>query len=297
MDDITIILVNWFSADYIDALIHNLCTHSAAPERLQFLILDNTNGQDTALRALNDKYPNLDIRPVSPSPLKSSKAHAFALNYAMSVLATRYGLVCDPDIHVFRPRWDAFLIDLLRSTDAVAAGAPYPEWKTGKYHDFPSPPFCFFDTQKLKNLCTDWSPFSPTPIGFMWKFLVRQVGRLGLVVSRHTYQKYHILRRYSAWAERTLGVFAPDTGWKIARAAREKGARSIVFDAIMPDNPVLKKQARAEIFIELACHYELFFFDNEPFVVHKYGSQGLLWKTRYSNDRAFWENRIHLAQE
>lgn len=297
MPKITITLVSWYSFKYIEKLIRNLNSKAAYPESLKYLIIDNSNGSDQPPGILNELRTSIQIIPFSPGKLKGSRAHAAGLNEAMKHLNTPYTLVCDPDIHIFKSQWDTCLINYLSKHNAVAIGAPYPEWKTGKYHDFPSPPFCFFETQTIKEICDDWSPFSDTTAGFFWKFFIRQIGRIGLLISRDRYQKYISIRHYSHWAEKTLGIFAPDTGWRIAHAVRQQKVSSIVFDAIMPDSLLVKNVKYSQTFNYLAKHYELFFFEGEPFVAHKYGTRGILWRTKYGNDDTYWKECLRAIEQ
>jgi len=296
MSETTIILVSWYSYEYIEAVIRNLCTKAANPELLRFLIIDNTNGADPAIQNLISLPHQVDIHLFSPGKLTSSRGHAAGLNHAMTMLESGFGLICDPDIYVFMQDWDLILPSRLKETNSVAIGAPYPQWKTGKYHNFPSPPFCYFDVQALKKLSTDWAPFSDTPAGQISKFLCRQIGRIGIVITRDRYQKHKLLRQYSSWAEKTLGIFAPDTGWKIAQSVKENNAKTIVFDALLPDDQRLNKLHPKETWIEIARQFELFCDGSQPFIAHKYGTRGRLWKTERGNDKQYWLNCIETVE-
>jgi hypothetical protein len=297
MASTTIILVSWNSYDYIEPLIRNLCQKAADASQLQFLIVDNTNGQDKNVHKLKELPCHVDIHLFSPGKLTSSRGHAAGLNYAMAQLNTEYGLVCDPDIYVFMQNWDTVLPNRLKTTNSVAIGAPYPQWKTGKYHHFPSPPFCYFHVETLRQFSTDWAPFSDSKAGHIGKFLCRQVGRLGIVITRDRYQKYQFLRQYSTWAENTLGIFAPDTGWKIAQSLKQNNASSIVFDAVLPDDSRLERFTPKETWVEIARQFELFCDGDQPFIVHKYGTRGRLWKTEKGNDKAYWLTCIETVEQ
>jgi GT2 family glycosyltransferase len=137
---ISVVVVNWFSYDLLSRLLDNLTAKAASADRLQYFIVDNTNGADRKLEQLKNRHDRVRIDPIDCRNLKGSWAHALGLNYATTRVDTSYSLVVDPDIHVFKKNWDEFLISELKKKRAVAIGAPYPSWKLGKYHNFSKPP-------------------------------------------------------------------------------------------------------------------------------------------------------------
>ena len=48
---------------------------------------------------------------------------------------TKYCLIIDPDTYIFKSDWDTFCYEQFTRKNVVI-GAPYPEWKIGKVHDF-----------------------------------------------------------------------------------------------------------------------------------------------------------------
>ncbi len=292
MDGITIVTVNWHCADFIEKLLDNLVAKAANPRRLKALIIDNTNGGDRSLPRLSKHDLNCRIHNLDTGRLKGSRAHALALNHATKLLDTDFALITDPDIHVFVPDWDTFCIEQMNQNQAIAVGAPYPRWKVGKYHDFPSPPFCFFNVNAIRNLKTDWTPFSRTLAGFIGKFIVRQFGRIGPVITRRTYRNFSLIRNYSTAAEKKLGIFAPDTGWLIAAEARRRDLRSVLFTAVEQNETRLAPPSTASDWQLLAGHYELYYYNNKPVVTHKYGTGGWPWKTKHGPDEAVWRRCI-----
>jgi hypothetical protein len=292
MHNITIVTVNWYSVEYIEKLLENLHSKAAQPEKLKVLVMDNTNGSDLKTNRLSETGILCHICPLNTRKLSGSRAHAFALNQAINMLDTEFALILDPDTYVFKKEWDTFCINEIQQHNTVAIGAPFPPWKVGKYHDFPSPPFCFFKTKAIKSMSNDWTPFPRNPARFVGKFMIRQIGRIGPVITRRTYTNFSFIRKYSAAAEKVLGIFAPDTGWLIAEEARQKEMKSILFDTTESHETRLVPRSAVSAFQDLAGHYELFSYKDELMITHKYGSSGRPWKTRYGHDEAYWRKCI-----
>ena len=157
---ITILSVSWNSSLLLSRLVRNLREFASDPSSLRFIIADNTNGADAGI----DRLTQMDcqIIPVDSSGSVMSMAHSIGLNRLMQNLDSPYTLIIDPDIALFLRQWDTILIDKLETGNFVAVGAPYPSWKLGKYHDFPSPPFALWNTDKLRELAPDWTPYNRT---------------------------------------------------------------------------------------------------------------------------------------
>jgi len=288
---ITIVSVNWFSTDFLIPLLNHLAEKAAAPKQLTALIVDNTNGKDTALSKLSECPIPCTILPCDSRAMKSSRAHAAALDAAMPRIQTPYCLTVDPDVHVFKKHWDQFCIAVMKSAGAVAIGAPYPNWKIGKYHDFPSPVFCFFETGKLLDLKAPWTPFGKTRLYNFRIFLIRQFARLGGLITRRRYERVPLFRMYARTMERLFGTFSQDTGWQIAEAVRQTNRRAVVFSAAGTDT------AETTDFKNMASEYELYGFEGEPILTHKYGTGVRLWKTPRGADSRFWFDCIQQAEQ
>ncbi len=296
MADITIVTVNWHSAGWIRRLLDNLLRKSSGRHSLRAMVLDNTGGADSDLASVAAAGVPCTIRPVDCRGLTGSRAHAFALNEAMGLVQTEFVLIVDPDVHVFAPQWDSLCIEALSAGNVAAIGAPYPRWKIGKYHDFPSPVFCFFRRDMVHQIQMDWRPYDD----YLWCnaaiFVVRQIGRLGGLLNRRRFQQSPAFRSYAQFAEHEFGVFSWDTGWRIARAARHRKLASILFDDMMPqDAPSLNVPADP-VWVELAGEFELFVFKNHPMVIHRYGSGARPWRTAKGGDESFWLERIERAE-
>ena len=192
------------------------------------------------------------IRPVDCRGLVGSRAHAFALNEAIKLIQTEFVLIVDPDVYVFAQQWDALCIEALSAKNAWAIGASYPRWKVGKYHDFPSPVFCFFRRELASQLPMDWRPYGDCPWCNAGVFAVRQIGRLGGLLNRRMFERSAAARAYAQTAERLLGTFSQDTGWRIARSARQRKLASVVFDDILPQDAAALDAPADPVWSELA---------------------------------------------
>jgi hypothetical protein len=283
---ITIVSVSWRSASYLEPLLANLRAKAHNARRVKVTIVDNTGGQDQSLSRLSD----VEVVSFTPGVRNGSRAHARALDFAMPFIQTEYGLVVDPDVHVFRTGWDSLFVSTLERRGAFAIGAPYPGWKIGKYHDLPSPPFFFFRTERLRQLGASWAPFGPTRLADIRAFVLRQIGRIGRSLTRTRYEQSTVLRNYASWVERRFGVFDADTGWRIARAAGAEGQVSILFDVVVAGSPCF--HSGSDAFQKLAQEYELYTYEGRPVLTHKYGSAAVPWRTRRGEDMAFWRDCI-----
>ncbi len=280
---ITVVVVSWHSAALISALRDNLRARARHPESLRFLLIDNTDGKDGDLEALST-HPDVVLRRTDPGGLVGSRGHAWGLNVAMGELAAPYTLIVDPDVCLFIDDWDERLPARLREREAIAIGAPYPFWKLGKYHDFPSPPFALFDTAALLALEPDWTPFSSHPLRRGVDFVGRLIVRLHRLGTRARLARSTRLRAVTRRLERFVGVCARDTGWRIARAARDRGARAICFPEIMESSALLDGFDTIPELRELATHYELFFDEGRPALAHRYSTGSYFWSTPRSRD-------------
>lgn len=288
---VTVVIVNWYSSELISELISNLDKKAYVPNSISYLIIDNTNGSDDKLRKLRFQISNIRIKINDGIGLQRSVAHALGLNRAMVFLDTPYTLVVDPDVHVFQDEWERVCIQRLRDHNIVAIGAPYPSWKLGKIHNFPSPVFMFIKTEDLLRVDTDWYPFPPKTRR-IYNFFIRKVLRLGIVCSKDRLDKYEKLRLFSSWFEEKIGVCSPDTGWLIVNRIKELNKESIQFDAVYSSDPRVVAHSKSKILQELSNNYELYLYDKEPFLTHKYTSDVFHWKTRKGMDKTYWQECI-----
>ncbi len=138
----------------------------------------------------------------------------------------------------------------------------------------------------------DWTPYDTTLIGRWRTFSLRQIARLAGLLGRREYEKSRIVRTYAAFAERCLGIVSRDTGWRIACQTRAGDLHSVLFDCVPPDQTNLAPPGAEQAFEELAREYELYYYDKEPILTHKYGTGNLPWRTSRGGDETYWRQCI-----
>jgi hypothetical protein len=287
---ITVCTVNWYSYGLINNLFANLTEKADKPDQIKFLVIDNTNAHDKDIYRLREKY-NIRILSNDTRHIKGSMAHACGLNLALRYLNSEYCLIVDPDTYIFKKKWDTFLIDMLEEEEVFVIGVSYPLWQLGKYHDFPNPVFCFFKTDEYMRLEPDWTPFGANKLVKCWDYFRRNVLRLGIIINRKAYEKYKLIRTTWSRLEKIIGICSKDTGWRIAKKARENNIKAEVFKATLSSEIV--KGSETIIFRQLASEFELYCYENEPILTHKYSSCSLLWRTKRSRDSELWLELIN----
>lgn len=255
---ITVVSVSWRSANLLGPMLARLCATADHPDAIQILLADNTNGADAELAALN--YP---VVAVDTAGERMSMAHAIGLNALMSNLKTPYTLIVDPDTAILARGWDSLLVAGLAEPQTVAIGAPYPGWRLGKYHDFPSPPFAFWRSEALRALDPDWRPYERTVPRRLRDFALRQVFWLPRVVDRYVLHLPDRRFQVGRWMERVIGVVSKDTGWEIAQRARQRGWRAALFQTMYADDDL------PSVFRALAAEFELYTWQGQPIVTHQ----------------------------
>jgi hypothetical protein len=293
-EPLEVLVVSWFSARWVERLVGNLRHHAAGP--LRFSVVDNSGGEDGDLAHLARATTDLAIVRRDAGGMTGSRAHAAGLAAAVAGSSSRHVLVTDPDVHVLLDGWDARWLAELEATGAVAAGAPYPWWKLGKVHDFPSPVFLLARAADLRELGNDWSPFAAGLGRRLAHRAGRQVVRLGLLASRERLLARPRLARVARALERRVGVCAPDTGWRLAAAARHRRRAALLFDEVTP-RAAAERWRAASALAGLAAHFELFAHRGEPALVHRYSTGGYLWRTPRSADEGYWLDRTAAAEE
>jgi hypothetical protein len=292
---ITVISVSWHSAGFLHDLFARLLALADQPDTIRLLVADNTGGDDAELVALD--CPDLTILPVAVGNERMSIAHAIGLNALLLHLDTPYVLVCDPDTAMLYPGWDTTLCEVIEGQNVVATGAPYPDWKLGKYHDFPSPPFAFWRTDALKALYPDWRPYAHTAQRRFADFVLRQAFWIPRVIDRYVLRLPQRQFRVGRWAERLVGIVSKDTGWEIADRARRRGWSARLLDVVYtPDSLTALPAPRREDYRALAQEFELYAWQGRPFVTHRNPTRTQinfnLWT---DNNVLIYENRADKA--
>jgi hypothetical protein len=294
---ITVISVSWHSAEFLRDLFSRLLALAEQPDTIRLLVADNTGGADAELATLD--CPDLTILPVDVGRERMSVAHAIGLNAALSHVDTPYVLITDPDVAVLRSGWDTLLCEMVAHEEVVAAGAPYPGWKLGKYHDFPSPPFAFWRTDALKAVDPDWRPYGRTGGRRFADFVLRQAFWIPRGIDRYVLRVPRRQFRVGRWTERLVGIVSKDTGWEIADRARQRGWQACTFQVVCnPEELASVPAAQRSVYQALATEFELYAWEGRPFVTHRNPTRAQinfnLWT---DNNILIYQNRADLAAQ
>lgn len=292
-NQITIGTVNWHSCAYLENLFNNLIDKARQPDRLCFVVADNTNGKDE-LEKLKNAFQNITIIKNDPGPLKGSPAHAHGLNAVMKNIRTSYALILDPDVYIFKKDWDNFLIDLLNQNDIFATGVTFPPWQLGMYHNFPNPVFCFFKTKPYLNFSPDWSAYDVNKFVLYWDFIRRNLLRLGILIGRRNFENSKLIRTVWPHIEKIIGLCSRDTGWRRAQKAQKNRIKTIIFE---PQIVSSKEFEPHDPYSIMTKYFELYRYRNEPILTHKYSTNSLVFKTGKSDDRDLWEQCIEQIEK
>tara|TARA_Y100001970_G_C14096177_1_gene782800 strand:- start:199 stop:1107 length:909 start_codon:yes stop_codon:yes gene_type:complete len=282
---ITIISVSYNSGEHLGRLFENLNEKAEHKQNLKYLVIDNTNGQDQQLKKNLPDNLDLTIIPNNGKGTQRSISHASGLDAGLKKSNTEYTLIIDPDVHVFRSNWDGSCMDYINDREKRLIGAPYPYWKLGKVHDYPSVVFMFFRTQEIKELNKSFHPF-PSLIERTRNSFFRKINRLGFIANKSRLNKSSFLRLITSSLEKTFGITSPDTGKEIVEVIRQKGYESMNF------KPYLQHQLHDitanESHHDIAKDFELYYLGDNPFMTHMYGSGVFHWKTKNSSNVKYW---------
>ena len=287
--NITIISVSYKSGIHLRRLFKNLYDKAENKQKLKFLVIDNTNGADQELNTLLPKDLNISIVKNDGSSSQRSISHASGLDVGLKQSRTEYSLIIDPDVHVFKSYWDSLCLSYLDGSKNLVIGAPYPDWKLGKVHDYPSVVFMFFRTQELIGLNKSFQPF-PAPLKRLKNSLFRKVTRLGFIASKSRLNKSQFLRIITTYLEKLFGITSPDTGNDIIEAIRNKEYESINFEACLVHQ--LGSFNTNSYHDNMAREFELYYQGDDPFMTHMYGSGVFHWKTVRGSDAQYWQELI-----
>ncbi len=246
------------------------------------MVIDNTNGEDENLINIKSKNYHVNLIKNKSNFRQRSKSHAEGLDIGLKLVQTKYTLIVDPDIHIFKQNWDSFLLEEIKKSKLV--GVPYPPWKIGKVHDFPSVVFMFFETTRIRSLKKSFSPF-PSLFKIIKNGLHRKINRLGLFANKSRLDRYKKLRMVTNYLESYFGVTSPDTGNEIISVVRESNYISTNFNACYSSD---LSQDSTHSHQMLAKYFELYLNKNEIFLTHMYGSGVFHWKTKKGNNLEYW---------
>lgn len=286
---ITIGTVNWHSYAYLEKLFHNLLDKAMHPDRLRFIVVDNTNGKDENIEKLKEKFQNVTVIKNSPDSLKGSPAHAHGLNVVMKNIKTPFALILDPDVHIFKKNWDTFLTDLTNQNNIFTLGVSFPPWQLGMYHNFPNPVFCFFETKQYLEFAPDWSAYDVNGFTICWDFVRRVFLRLGTFINRKRFENSKLIKTIWPGIEKIIGLCSRDTGWRRAQKAEKLATKTIIFETkVVPSEEFTPN----DYYSTLAKYFELYYYRNEPILAHKASTNSPVFITDKANDEGVWEKCI-----
>jgi len=289
---ITILTVSFKSFLHLRRLFINLIDKSEHPLKIQFLVIDNTNGNDLDLENLYKMNLNIQIIPNYGYGMQRSISHSMALDIGLKHINTKYCLIVDPDTHIFKNSWDTFCVNEIKNKKAVI-GAPYPRWKLGKVHDFPSVIFMFFKVKDVQDFGKSFFPFPSLPKK-IYNFIFRKITRIGIITNKSNLNNYTWLRKFSYSLESIFGITSPDTGKDIIISFRLKDYEAINFNAPYSSDHTLKKN---KLLSEIAKEYELFTHKGKPIMTHMYSSGVFHWKTKKGSNFQYWNSLIEKVEK
>jgi len=279
---ITIGVVSWYSTEQIRTLIQSLMKNNADPEKIEYLICDNSGGKDKEL--LREIGHLAKIIPFSPDfrngkRRRGSYAHAAGLNYLLSQINTQYCLFTDPDVIVFYKNWDKLFKSLINEC-AITVGAPYHSRKIMKYHDFTSPIFTFFDVDAYKGMGVDWTPYNLSVITEVIDQIRRVAAIITCEIGEMKWGNTFYMSRISKSLRFLFGNSSKDVGWRIPSLARkQKFSASLLTSAQIPKQLEPSFQD-FESTVGLMNEFELFLWQGIPFLTHFYSSRNRVRKNR-----------------
>ena len=291
---ITVVTVNYYSS----RLLHDLFTYLLAladqQNSIRLLIADNTNGADKELHLLD--FKNMTTINVDTKGATMSTAHGTGLNFVLSKVTSPYVLVIDPDVALLTSKWDRKLIEFVENEKSAycTIGAPYPFWKLGKYHDYPSPVFAFWKTSLLRSLDGDWRPYAVTLPGRVNDFILRQFFWIPRFLDRFVIQLPARKKPISRLLEKMIGNVSKDTGWQIANNARKFGLKASMFNIVDdPKNLIDITDTRLNTLRKLASEFELYSWQGEIFITHRNPTWNQVdWSLWWKNNRSLRQNEI-----
>jgi hypothetical protein len=293
-DLITVGTVNWYSYEYLQILFKNLLEKAACPDKIRFLVIDNTNGKDTNIEKLKPLFQNITTLNNNPGNLKGSAAHSSGLNVLMQNIHTPYALIIDPDVHVFKNDWDKFLINLLNQNQIFAAGVSFPLWQLGMYHNFPNPVFCFLKTVPYRDFVPTWSAYDVSKLVLYSDFLKRNLLRCGIMINRKLFEDCALVRAIWSGLEKIIGVCSRDTGWRRAQKAKKNNIKTVLFAPKIISSKDFCEENPLDI---LAKYFELYYYENEPILTHKYSTNSAVFKTAKSSDSDLWNKCLEQIEK
>ena len=96
------------------------------------------------------------------------------------------------------------------------------------------------------------------------------------------------------WLEALTGITSPDTGKEIVSQFHYNGYSSIIFAS--PYEQSFGDQDIRELKL-LAKDFEVYTYENKPFISHMYSSGVYHWRTQKSSDLNYWIGLIKKIED
>ena len=122
----------------------------------------------------------------------------------------------------------------MKGNHPTVLGAPYPQWKLGKVHDYPSVVFMFFKTNLIQNFGKTFHPF-PKPYKRFYNSILRKFVRLGGVANKRRLGKSKKLRFICEWLEKKQELL-PQTLEKTLFNSLKKTSLELLFSLLHMKN-------------------------------------------------------------
>ncbi len=273
---------------HLKRLIDNFLLKTSHPENIKFLIIDNTDGKDRFLYNVFKNFRQIRILKNKNRFKQRSLSHASGLDFGLRHVDTDFTLIVDPDIHIFYKDWDEFCLKKMQGNRPTVIGAPYPQWKLGKVHDYPSVIFMFFQTSLIQSFGETFHPF-PKPHKRLFNSFLRKFVRLGGLANKSRLGKSEKLRFICGWLEIKTGVTSPDTGRAIIKQFKRNRFKTIAFSSQYEQYFENKDKQELKL---LAKDFEIYTFNDRPFLSHMYSSGVYHWRTKRSSDINYWLSLI-----
>ncbi len=268
-DEITVGIVSWYEADLVEGLVSNLIHKTSNDSRLNFIVCDNTNGQDRELYLRLGRTCRIIPNDQGRQP---QCWHAKGLHVLQANMDTELGLFIDPDCLMLMNGWDIVCKSAL-SDRVVAVGAPYPPTMLNKCHGFPVAYCMLFKPQLFKELGADWMPRGvPNKVVAAKDLIMRNAARFFSHWMGQLFGPAFFVGRGGYWARKVFGCTSKDVGWQVIRLMRKRGYSGRVFDtALLPDQ--IRPECRVmDGVMELAKEFQLYLWEGVPIATHLYST-------------------------
>ena len=150
---LTILIVNFNSADFIDNGLYCLKKLTKSPYKVIILDNNSVSSDFEKLREYVEKYRNVELERREVT-LTGSRAHADGLNFLVKKIDTQYFSILDPDAAWLIEGWDEILINRINKKVKVIGSQASSNLRP---LDFPLVYTILFETKTFKDINTDFS--------------------------------------------------------------------------------------------------------------------------------------------